>query len=46
MKRTAYGENSQRRETVLRTVFEATVELTSLLLFVAMVGIWALGIAG
>jgi hypothetical protein len=46
MKRTIIRGNPRREENMGRALLETTVELTSLLLFVAMVGLWALGFAG
>ena len=39
---------ARREETVLRSVIETTMEITSLIVFVGMVGVWALafGVAG
>lgn len=39
---------ARREETVLRSVIETTMEITSLVVFVGMVGVWALafGVAG
>ena len=38
----SFGSSSPRRETALRSVLETTMEITSLIVFVAMVGVWAL----
>lgn len=40
--RGSFGEDSAHRETALRSVLETTMEITSLIVFVAMVGVWAL----
>jgi hypothetical protein len=37
-----FGRDASERETVLRSVLETTMEITSLIVFVAMVGVWAL----
>jgi hypothetical protein len=35
-------KGSVQQETALRSVLETTMEITSLIVFVAMVGVWAL----
>ena len=37
-----FAEASAHRDTALRSVLETTMEITSLIVFVAMVGVWAL----
>jgi len=38
----ALENGTQRGETALRSVLETTMEITSLIVFVMMVGVWAL----
>lgn len=38
----AFGRGTSRQGTALRSVLETTMEITSLIVFVAMVGVWAL----
>jgi hypothetical protein len=44
----SFDKGSTHRDAVLRSVLETTMEITSLIVFVAMVGVWALafGVAG